>query len=86
MEEEYLYLDLASDEGKAMLKVAEEWLRSAYGSMENLDILEIFVCNDEVFAELNIFDRGKYYAASRRIPDEWLRRLKRDWKLKDIGI
>jgi hypothetical protein len=54
--------------------------------MENLDIVDIFVWNDEVFVELNIFENGKYYVASRRMPDEWFRRHKRDWKLKDIGI
>lgn len=80
------YFDLNTEEGKAILKVAEEWLRSAYGSMENLDIVDIFVCNDEVFVELNIFENGKYYVASRRMPNEWFRRHTRDWKLKDIGI
>jgi hypothetical protein len=85
MDESY-YFDLDTEEGKAILKVAEEWLCSAYGSMENLDIVDIFECDGEVFAELNIFDSGKYYVASRRMPDEWLRRHTRDWKLKDIGI
>ena len=85
MDENY-YFDLDTEEGKAILKVTEEWLCSIYGSMENLDIVDIFVWNDEVFVELNIFENGKYYVASRRMPDEWFRRHKRDWKLKDIGI
>ncbi len=55
------YFDLVSEEGKAILKVVEEWLYFAYGSMENLDIVDIFVWNDEVFVELNIFENGKYY-------------------------
>jgi hypothetical protein len=80
------YFDLDTEEGKAILKVAEEWLCFVYGSMVNLDIVDIFVWNDEVFVELNIFENGKYYVASRRMPDEWFRRHKRDWKLKDIGI
>ena len=85
MDENY-YFDLDTEEGKAILKVTEEWLCSIYGSMENLDIVDIFVWNDEVFVELNIFENGKYYVASRRMPDEWFRRHKRDWKLKDIVI
>lgn len=81
------YFDLDSEEGKAILKVTEEWLCCYdYGSMENLDIVDIFVWNDEVFVELNIFENGKYYVASRRMPDEWFRRHKRDWKLKELGI
>ena len=80
------YFDLDTEEGKAILKVAEEWLCSAYGSMENLDIVDIFVWNDEVFVELNIFENGKYYVASRRMPDEWFRRYKREQKLKELGI
>jgi hypothetical protein len=85
MDENY-YFDLDTEEGKVILKFTEEWLCSAYGSMENLDIVDIFVWFDEVFVELNIFDNGKYYVASRRIPDEWFRRHKRDCKLKEIGI
>ncbi len=90
MDENY-YFDLDTEEGKAILKVTEEWLCSIYGSMENLDILEIFILryinlNEEAFVELNIFENGKYYVASRRIPDEWFRRHTRDWKLKRIGI
>jgi len=80
------YFDLVSEEGKAILKVVEEWLCFACGSMENLDIVDIFVWNDEVFVELNIFENGKYYVASRRMPDEWFRRYKREQKLKELGI
>lgn len=86
MEEEYLYLDLGGEEGKAMLAIAEQWLISAYGSMENLDIVDIYEFGDETFVELNIFDAGKYYVASRKMPDEWRRRHIREKKLKDLGI
>ena len=97
MEEEYLYLDLKSKEGKVILTLArqyleENWeLKSAinftdYGDGKDIDILEIYRYDGSFIMELNVFRKGKYYSISKSIESEWMTPRLREARLKDLGI
>lgn len=89
MEEEYLYLDLDSKEGKAILALAEQYLKIAYidyADEKDVDILEICKYKGEFFMELNVFRKGKYYSMSRNIENDWIAPRLREARLNELGI
>lgn len=97
MEEEYLYLDLDSKEGKAILALAEQYLKENwesqtkntyidYADEKDVDILEICKYKGEFFMELNVFRKGKYYSMSRNIENDWIAPRLREARLNDLGI
>ena len=97
MEEEYLYLDLESKEGKVILAFAEQYLKENwesknsvnyidYADEKDVDILEIYKYKEDFFMELNVFRKGKYYSISKRIESEWMTPRLREARLKDLGI
>jgi hypothetical protein len=97
MEEEYLYLDLDSKEGKVILTFAEQYLKENwesksasnyidYADEKDVDILEIYRYQGSFFMELNIFRKGKYYSMSKNIESEWITPRLREARLNDLGI
>lgn len=97
MEEEYLYLDLESKEGKVILAFAEQYLKENWESKnainyidytdeKDVDILEIYKSKEDFFMEINVFRKGKYYSISKRIESEWITPRLREARLKDLGI
>jgi len=97
MEEEYLYLDLESKEGKVILAFAEQYLKENWESKsvinivdyedeKDVDILEIWEYKGEIVMELNIFRKGKYYSVSKKIDSEWITPRLREARLKELGI
>ena len=97
MEEEYLYLDLDSKEGKVILAFAEQYIKENWDSQtkinyidyadeKDVDILEICKYKGDFIMELNVFRKGKYYSISKRIESEWITPRLREARLKDLGI
>lgn len=97
MEEEYLYLDLDSKEGKVILEFAEQYLKENweskssvnyidYADEKDVDILEIYKYKEDFFMELNVFRKGKYYSMSKKIESEWITPRLRESRLNDLGI
>ena len=97
MEEEYLYLDLESKEGKVILAFAEQYLKENWESKsainyidyedeKDVDILEIWEYKEEFVMELNIFRKGKYYSVSKKIDSDWITPRLREARLNDLGI
>ena len=97
MEEEYLYLDLESKEGKVILAFVEHYLKENwesknainyidYADEKDVDILEIYKYKEDFFMELNVFRKGKYYSMSKKIESEWITPRLREARLKDLGI
>lgn len=97
MEEEYLYLDLDSKEGKVILTFAEQYLKENWESKnainyiasfdeKDVDILEIYRYQGSFFMELNIFRKGKYYSMSKKIDSDWIMPRLREKILNDLGI
>ena len=100
MEEEYLYLDLDSKEGKVILVFAEQYLKENWESKndfrtinyidyedeKDVDILEIWEYKGEFVMELNIFRKGKYYSVSKKIDSDWITPRLREARLNDLGI
>jgi hypothetical protein len=100
MEEEYLYLDLESKEGKVILAFAEQYLKENWESKndfrtinyidyedeKDVDILEIWKYKGEFVMELNIFRKGKYYTVSKKIDSDWITPRLRETRLNDLGI
>lgn len=87
MEEECQYEDLKTEHGKLMLKLAYEWIgKRSDRDPNDVDITEIYKDNGQAFIEANCFLRGKYYATTFSIPEEWLKQRLREEKLKEIGI
>ena len=67
MEEEYLYLDLDSKEGKVILAFAEQYLKENweskssvnyidYADEKDVDILEIYKYKEDFFFYLRLFE------------------------------
>jgi hypothetical protein len=87
MEEEYQYEDLETENGKFMLKLAYEWIEKRSDRDPNdVDIIEIYKDNGQVFIEANCFQKGKWYIVTFRVTEEWLVQRRREEKLKEIGI
>ena len=97
MEEEYLYLDLDSKEGKVILAFAEQYLKENwesksavnyidYADEKDVDILDIWEYKGDFIMELNVFRKGKYYSISKKIESEWITPRLRAAKLNDLGI
>jgi len=87
MEEECQYEDLKTEHGKLMLKLAYEWIgKRSDRDPNDVDITEIYKDNGQTFIEANCFLRGKYYATTFSIPEEWIKQRLREEKLKEIGI
>lgn len=97
MEEEYLYLDLDSKEGKVILAFAEQYIKENwesqtkinyidYADEKDIDILEIYKYKGDFIMEFNVFRKGKYYSISKRIESEWITPRLREARLKDLGI
>ena len=97
MEEEYLYFDLESKEGKVILAFAEQYIKENWDSQtkinyidyadeKDIDILEIYKYKGDFIMELNVFRKGKYYSISKRIESEWITPRLREARLKDLGI
>jgi hypothetical protein len=100
MEEEYLYLDLDSKEGKVILVFAEQYLKENWESKndfrtinyidyedeKDVDILEIWEYKGEFVMELNVFRKGKYYSISKKIESDWITPRLREARLKELGI
>ena len=97
MEEEYLYLDLDSKEGKAILALAEQYLKENwesqpkiayidYADEKDIDILEIYRYDGSFIMELNVFRKGKYYSISKKIENDWIAPRLREARLNELGI
>ena len=97
MEEEYLYLDLESKEGKVILAFAEQYIKENWDSQtkinyidyadeKDVDILDIWEYKGDFIMELNVFRKGKYYSISKRIESEWITPRLREARLNDLGI
>jgi hypothetical protein len=86
--EEYLYLDLESDNGKEFLRLSYEFLNDPICTFidpnKNCDIIEIFKLNETYYLEMNYFLNGKYYLHTVRIPDNWFKSRIRDKKLNNL--
>ena len=86
--EEYLYLDLESDEGKEFLRLSYEFLNDPICTFKdpnkNCDIIEIFKTNGTYYLEMNYFFSCKYYLHTVRIPDNWFKSIIRNNKLNDL--
>jgi len=85
-----IYIDFESKEGKVILDLAKEYLKETlYAEINNLnqyDILEIWWYNGDLFMELNVFKKGKYYLVSNIINNDWLKPKLREARLNDLGI
>lgn len=92
MEEEYLYLDLDSKEGKAILAFAEQYLKENWDE-QNVDISKIYqykggrkeITRDFIM-EINVFRNGKYYSVSKNIENDWIVPRLREAKLNKLVI